>query len=272
MIIKEDFGSLGVFSIELAKLEPKQYTAIYEYLASNVNDRKRKSREVIADAFIHSLQIAPEENPSDLWHHVIYRVYIAEKVGTNPNQSWVRTSGEAFELAIETLYNPVLKSRGFELKSLIGKKDKLEYLREVGLENLIGSSKVDVSIISYKDGKPRIIGGIHCKTSLAERVSDDIPASRIMMNKGLLSILLTLDIKSFPPPYGDLVNRGELGAPDTPSDKRNYIEIHGDFDACFSLNTRTKPSKTETRSGKKIYVIKPGIAPDAFVDFLTRQS
>ena len=64
----------------------------------------------------------------------------------------------------------------------------------------------------------------------AERVSDDIPASRAMQAKGLLSPLWTLDVKSFPPPTGDLINRGELGTPDSPSDKRKYVELHGDFD------------------------------------------
>ncbi|EKD07251.1 BsaWI family type II restriction enzyme [Limnospira fusiformis KN01] len=65
---------------------------------------------------------------------------------------------------------------------------------------------------------------------MAERVSDDIPASRIMMQYGFLSLLSTLDVKSFPPPGGDLINRAEFGSPDNPSDKRRYgahLEVGG---------------------------------------------
>lgn len=115
-----------------------------------------------------------------------------------------------------------------------------------------------------------IIGGIHAKVSLAERVSDDIPASLIMMAEGFLSILLTLDVKSFPPPHGDLVNRGELGSPTNPSDKRRYVEKHGDFSACFSYNSRTVPSPPTTHSGKRIYVVDLNDNPDVFVQFLLK--
>jgi len=103
---------------------------------------------------------------------------------------------------------------------------------------------------------------------LAERVSDDIPASRIMMAEKFLSILSTLDVKSFPPPHGDLVNRGELGSPTNPSDKRRYVEEHSDFSACFSYNTRTIPSPPITRSGKRIYVVDLNDNPDVFAQFV----
>jgi hypothetical protein len=75
-----------------------------------------------------------------------------------------------------------------------------------------------------------------------------------MMKKGFTSFLFTFDAKSFPPPNGNLVNNGELGTSESPSDKRKYIEQHGKFDACFSYNTRTHPSLEHTSSGKKIYV------------------
>ncbi|MBK8286488.1 MAG: hypothetical protein IPK97_17365 [Ahniella sp.] len=111
-------------------------------------------------------------------------------------------------------------------------------------------------------GRKRVIfGGLHAKASLAERVSDDVPCSLAMMTKGMVSYLVTLDAKSFPPPSGDLVNRGELGRPDAPSDKRNYVEQHGSFSACFSYNLRTVPSDPKTASGRRIFVstFKPSV-------------
>jgi hypothetical protein len=195
-------------------------------------------------------------------------------MGTNPEQSWVRTSGEAFELILAQTYNPFLAREGIRLKPLTSKEQRKDALLRMGLTNLIGSSKID--LIIEKSGKGKgilldgygIVGGVHAKVSLAERVSDDIPASRIMMANNFLSILTTLDVKSFPPPRGDLVNRGELGSPNNPSDKRRYIEEHGDFSACFSYNHRTLPSLQETRSGRRIYLAEFKNNLDSFVQFL----
>ncbi|MBD1942636.1 hypothetical protein H6F50_09755 [Coleofasciculus sp. FACHB-712] len=124
---------------------------------------------------------------------------------------------------------------------------------------MVGDSKLDLALYGHHNGKRIIFGGVHSKASLAERVSDDVPCSEAMMRKGLFSFLYTFDAKSFPPPAGDLVNRGELGSYEHPSDKRKYIEEHGSFDACFSYNLRTNPSVSPTPSGKQIFVcsLKP---------------
>jgi hypothetical protein len=124
----------------------------------------------------------------------------------------------------------------------------------MGIDGEVGGSKLDIALYGQVGTKHVIFGGIHAKLSLAERVSDDVPCSVAMMKKGMVSYLLTLDAKSFPPPTGDLINRGELGSMASPSDKRNYIELHGSFDACFSYNLRTVPSSGETASGRRIYV------------------
>ena len=112
--------------------------------------------------------------------------------------------------------------------------------------------------ISYKD---KIIGGIHAKVSLGERVSDDVPTSTKIMENGYVSYLVTLDVKSFPlsPTMTEqraYLNKGELGTPTNPTDKRQYIEEHGSFDACFSYNLRTTPSPANTTSGKRIFVCR----------------
>lgn len=49
---------------------------------------------------------------------------------------------------------------------------------------------------------------------------------------------------------------------------RRYVEEHGDFDACFSCNTRTIPSLKTTSSQKKIYVVDFKSNTDLFVQFL----
>ncbi len=271
------FDNLGTYMVELQNTTEEDYAAIEQYFTPMINSSSVKSRDAIADAFQFAVRRCPYENPSDLWHHVIYRIYLRKKVGTNPEQSWVRTSGEAFELILAQKYNPFLAREGIKITPLTSKQQRRDALIRMELTNLIGSSKIDLTIEKIGEGKGilqdgyGIVGGIHAKVSLAERVSDDIPASRIMMTNGFLSILSTMDVKSFPPPRGDLVNRGELGSPNTPSDKRRYIEDHGDFSACFSYNFRTLPSLQNTKSGRRIYLANFTNIPDNFVQFLVER-
>ena len=278
MILRLDFGVLGLFEVDLPGVTEDDHAAIRGILERRINSRE-KSRDVLADAFLCALERCPCANPSDVWHHLLYRDYLELKVGTNPNQSWVRTSGEAFENVVAETYNPFLVPEGIRLVPLFSKKDKGRLLERMGLRDQIGSEKIDLAIesrdsrVGVEDGWG-VVGGIHAKVSLAERVSDDVPASRLMMAAGFSSILSTLDVKSFPPPHGDLVNRGELGEPNRPTDKRDYVERHGEFSVCISHNLRTTPSPSETPSGRTILVSGLGAQikqTDAFLQFLQRE-
>ena len=256
MRIDIDFPGFGTHTIDVHGLSQGGYQNCREALAQRINS-KEKSRDVLADVFWELLVHCPEANPSDLWHHVVYREYLKAKLGTNPSQSWVRTSGEAFEIVIQRSYEKQFSQHGFRVQTLFSKKSKQQVLKRMGIWELVGSEKLDLVIEAQGRGVGivegyGIIGGIHAKVSLAERVSDDIPASRIMMEHKFASILCTLDVKSFPPPHGDLVNRGELGSSSRPSDKRKYIEEHGDFSVCLTYNHRTKTSLVKTQSGARI--------------------
>ncbi len=95
-------------------------------------------------------------------------------------------------------------------------------------------------------------------------------AAMLMMEAGYFSCLATLDSKSFPPPHGDGINRGELRRDRRGrSDKRDYFERDGLFHACYSYNTRTPPSPAKTPSGSRIKVLTfTGPQPDEFVQDL----
>jgi len=231
-----------------------------------LRDPAVKNREVIAETFAFLLHNSPKANASDLWHHVVYRLYcrlLNRYKPQNPNQSWVRASGEALELFVEHWYSGLLEPYGIDITALISRESKRRVLVEMGLGAEVGDSKLDVALyLRAKNSDRIVIGGVHVKASLAERVSDDVPASRAMMRKGHFSPLWTLDVKSFPD--GDLVNRGELGTPESPSEKRKYIEEHGEFDNCYSANSRSVASKGQTRSGKRIYTINLSEQPDQF--------
>lgn len=242
----------------IANLAPDDYltletkiTSIYRRLNNGAGG---KNRQAIFEALNLAIHTFPDVNPSDLYHHIVYRLYLREYTKTQADRSWVRAGGEALELFLQEHYNNILKETGVRLPWLYNNALKEAALAEMGISSEVGGSKLDIALYGIDtQGISRVFGGIHVKASLAERVSDDVPCSLIMMNKGLVSYLLTLDAKSFPPPNGDLVNRGELGTLNSPSDKRAYIESHGSFDACFSYNLRTVPSGTTTTSGKRIY-------------------
>ncbi len=236
-------------------------------LRTALADTSKMNRDAILENFLFLLARCPAANASDLWHHVTYRSYceiFPHHRAQDAKQSWVRASGEALELAVEALYSPVLSAEGIGIASLIGGPQKKEALAKMGLGHLVGSAKLDLVLYRRDGAIEEVFGGVHVKASLAERVSDDVPCSRAMMSVGLLSPLWTLDVKSFPPPAGRLVNRGELGSPAAPSEKRRYIEEHGEFDNCYSANLRTVASVESTRSGKKIYTLNLSQQPDMF--------
>ena len=250
--------------VSMPGLEPSDLAAIHRRLEEQLSQpqNKVKNRDAIADAFMHGLERCPDINPSDLWHHVIYREYVRTLANVrrvnDPQQSWKRSSGDAFEIFLRNYYNPRLAKYGVRLLALFDTQGKTA-LRDMGIHEEVGSSKLDLSIRS----ETAIIGGIHAKTSFAERITDDEPASTAMMRKGYLSALVTLDVKSFPPSWNvsearAYQNRGELGTPEAPSDKRTYIENHGSFDLCVSYNSRTIPSLDSTPSGKRIFTVSLG--------------
>jgi len=262
-------------TVPINNFSEEDYEAVAQILRERLKDRSCKNRDAIKDAFTEAVRRGPKANPSDLWHHVVYRLYmtmiqepdvVACRGQIDPGQSWKRAGGDAFELFLVDYYNPLLAGKGIYLVSLMSRKlqEAAQQLFEVQGE--IGRSKLDIAIVSgHKPGgglplrKEDMIGVIHAKVSLAERISDDVPASRALMKRGYCSFLVTLDVKSFPP-SGTVgktrayMNRGELGTPAKPTDKRLYIERDGEFNACFSFNHYTVPSPAQTISGKRIFV------------------
>ena len=251
--------------IDLPGVSETAFKAVGELIDQALARPKMKNRDTIKDAYLTALRTCPAANASDLWHHVVYRQYCHLFNRHRPQdakQSWVRASGEALELAVEELYSPILLEHGIRIQMLLSKPRKVAALQAMGIENIVGSDKLDIAL--FLDDTDTIFGGVHVKASLAERISDDVPCSRAMRNNGYFSPLWTLDVKSFPPPQGDLVNRGELGTSTAPTEKRKYVESHGDFDHLFSANARTAASVAKTASGKRVIVLDLANQPDPF--------
>jgi len=253
--------------IDLPGVSEEAYQATAAVLDKHLASPTTKNRDAISEGFLYALIQCPTANASDLWHHVVYRQYCAilpRYRPQDPKQSWVRAGGDALEMTLEQWYSPILAPHGIKIKMLIGAAERKMALAEMGIQATVGAAKLDMTLHLDNKRNRVIFGGVHVKASLAERVSDDIPASRAMMAAGYYSPLWTLDVKSFPPPTGDLINRGEFGSLAIPSEKRRYIEEHGEFDACYTANSRSIPSLAATPSGKRIYVIRLSDQPDQF--------
>lgn len=180
-------------------------------------------------------------------------------------------SGFALERAFVTLFTPRLLPHGLRMR-IIGGAEANSLLAKLGLTGT-KATKVDLFIEGESEGDWLVFGAAHVKSSIAERIQDDVPASRAFIEKGLMSIALTMDAKSYPPPHGNCINYGELGGRSIGIEKerlkRGYIEVDGQFDALFSFNLRTPPSPEATPSGKRIYTMglhEP--QPDPLVRFL----
>lgn len=227
----------------------------------------RQVSTAVADAFLELANSCPKANPSDLWHHVIYRHLLSQAWS---DARWKRVSGFALERAFVSLYGPRLASYDVRMR-ILPAVEANAILSKLGIKDT-RSTKVDL-FIEGKNGKEWLVfGSAHVKSSIAERVQDDVPASLAFMQQGLLSILITMDAKSYPPPHGVGINYGELGGRTMAADedkerlKRGYIEATGQFDALFSFNLRTPPSPEKTLSGKRIYTMSLHDGqPDAMV-------
>ncbi len=225
----------------------------------------------VAQAFLSVAEECPDANPSDLWQHVIYRHLIGS--GMN-DAAWKRVSGYALERALAGVYQPRLLAHDLRMR-ILSKEDANRLLQQLGIDN-VDAVKVDLFLDGKVGSEWRLFGAAHVKSSIAERIQDDVPASLAFMERNLLSIALTMDSKSYPPPHGNGVNYGEFGGRnfevDKERQKRQYIELKGQFDGLFSFNLRTPPSPASTPSGKRIYTMSMHEQqPDQLVRFLVER-
>jgi hypothetical protein len=189
--------------IDLESVSEKVYANSADLLRVSLSDADVKNREAICETFLYALNNCPGANASDLWHHVVYRLYcevLPEFRHQDPTQSWKRASGDALEVALEKIYSPVLAPHDITITAMTSRQSAKAALKELEIDGRVGGSKLDMVLrVRVAEGVWAAFGGVHVKASLAERVSDDVPCSRAMMASGYFSPLWTLDVKSFPP-------------------------------------------------------------------------
>lgn len=244
MLVKVQNGK-DRLDVEVEGITQAQYTDISDSLITALQ-RETKAYIAVGQAMMSAVTLCPDANPADLWVHVIYHEY-RERYGKS-DQSWKRVSGDALEYVFINIYGPRLALYGITIR-----KGRASDSMALGLNSGgFGGSKTDIVLEGIHNGFPVIFGVLHSKSSIAERLADDMPASRFLVDKGFWSSVVTMDGKMFPPPHGNAVVNGELKHTKG-NDKRRYFEINGAFSNCYSFNLHTPPSDGPTPSGSRIY-------------------
>jgi len=231
--------------VELEGVAPEEYQHISDVLIEGL-ERNEPAYNAVAQAMLTATQLCPQANPADLWVHAVYREYRLR--AERSDQSWKRVSGQAFEYVLLSSYAPRLAQRDIVFRRATSGDAIALGLHERG----IGSSKTDLVLEGIASDRRERFGVIHCKASIAERLSDDAPASQALIEQGYWSAVATMDAKMYPPPHGDAVVRGELKHT-RGGDKRRYFEVAGQFSGCYSFNSRTPPSQDEPLPKSRIY-------------------
>jgi len=232
--------------------------------------RSGKKSPAVSRLMLGAAALWPNANPSDLWLFFVHHSYLnrANHPGaTNADleQSWKRTGGWALEDVFVRHYNPALAPHGIEL-AMLKKTEVLRLLTDAGVRSHSAAEKADVLMLGKRNGHNVAFGVVHVKASFAERRTDDEPLSRELMALGLGSVLITMDSKATP--SATPVNKGELGGEASGGSKRLDIEREGMFQACFSYNARTIPTRTGADVVARIDTLNLNDPNDAFTRFV----
>lgn len=232
--------------VEVAGMTEAQHGRIVGRLRKGLEGRPA---EVRTDAIVGTMALAvrtcPRANPADLWGNVIYRNYGEFVDSENWDNSWVHASGMAFERWLILAYGPRLVAAGVRLRLMSRAADREAILERCGLAGRVRPS--DVDIVAEREGGGLgvrggwgVVGFVHCKTSVAERMKEDVDASLAMIRVGLRSVFCTLDAYAPRQRQGDYAMHG--GFYGLKSRPRALAESRKAFDAVFSWNSNTLPS------------------------------
>jgi BsaWI restriction endonuclease type 2 len=244
-------------AVQLDGIDTEQYKRLSDFLGEAL-EREELAYVAVSVAMRQAVERCPNANPADLWVHLIYHQF--RNRFNKSDQSWKRVSGQALEHVIASVYQPRLTIHGITLRP----STRADAIAFGLIKRGLGSAKTDLVLEGSHRSELFRFGVIHCKASIAERLTDDVPVSKALMRKGVWSAIATMDAKMFPPPHGDGVVYGELGL--NARDKRKYFEVAGQFSGCYSFNLRTPPSPVKTKSGSRIKTLGfTETQPDLFV-------
>ena len=172
-------------TVNVEGIDPQQYQQVSDQLGVELN-RQTQTYIGVANAMELATRLCPQANPADLWVHLIYNQFRTRH--GRSDQSWKRVSGQALEQVIIDTYNPRLQPH--QIRVRFGKEPDAVALGLV--ERGLGGSKTDLVLERRHNGAWTLFGVLHCKASIAERLTDDAPASEDLIAHGYWSSVVTI--------------------------------------------------------------------------------
>lgn len=197
---------------------------------------------------------------SDIWHYGLYMNYVDLYEGSEQSglQSWRPVSGKALELTVGWYYD---ENTPDEISvTRVGKMERShlgQVLDATGWDSN-QDGKLDLAIGLEEDGNWYLLGGIHVKPSFKGRTHHDAKFSDDLIDAGLMSPIVTLDIWTSD---DSIENEGQLNSDSGLSQgPREIVEQDGRFTNIYSFNEDTEHTTGDTPSGFGVY------GADQFID------
>ena len=174
--------------------------------------------EAIKECALSGMREFPTTEPSEIWK-TIYEIHVHHKSGIDDaktidsvisaNQSWIKSSGHAFEAMIKVLGNLSLNKHGIEivlqrdLNTIIKAKELANEPRDISwLKEQIDGNIFDLYALTESPKGKCCFGCIQSKTSIRDRVTRDREPSIHAMESYFWSVALVLD--------GDFLKNGKF--------------------------------------------------------------
>ena len=203
-------------------------------VASQVRAERLAQRKAIKKTFDNALKKYPTVEPDEIWDqicvaYVLHKAKLSSpsivpsliRIIVSSHQSWIKSSGHAFEAYIEEHVNPDLKNRKSNIRFVLQKeltsliKSKSIHNSKKDLNWLKGQCKKDVFdlfAIYTVNGDDYVFGCVQSKTSIRDRVTRDREPSLDAMKLGFWSIVITLNGEFLSlPKFQDMVNGNGSG-------------------------------------------------------------
>ena len=182
--------------------------------------KKEAQKEAIKEATLQGMKKFPGTDVAKIWK-TVYQIHVFRKSGIydasvidnviSANQSWLKSSGHAFEEIVKFLGDLALGKHGIsivlqrDLNVLIKAGEIANEPRDISwLKEQIKGQIFDLYAIAEKDGRKYCYGCIQSKTSIRDRVTRDREPSVHAMQSFFWSVAVVLN--------GDFLKNGKFRA------------------------------------------------------------
>lgn len=243
----------------VSNLRSTEITAIQNHLEDALMQLPRQ-RDAVNATFEWAMDEFPYANPSDIWYHGIYRQYVGEDADDQSAlQRWRAVSGNAFVDFVMAYYSARLPE--YVEMVPVTHPDVNEQFERLGGTEHDASDIADIALVGKFHGKRQVFGGITCLTSFKGRLSEYVEGSQVLLENGLFSPVITLDVFTN---MDSIENRGELRNDRVRRKPARLVESEEKFSNLYSFNSRTD----ESDPMRKTNAVKRVSAPSFFDVFL----